>query len=406
MMEILSNSEAISHCTQLSQLIDQAVEKNGGYLPFSQYMHLALYTPHLGYYAAGSYKFGAAGDFITAPEISPFFGATIAQSFVPLLSYFKDHKKATSILEFGAGSGALAKSILEELLDKDIVLDEYLILEVSPDLQDRQRQLLEPLCKELRISTNLRWINQLPSSFTGIYLANEVIDAFPVELIVKRASGWYERGLSINPKPSSPSFSDHWKLVDGKKLNLQELPTYLQQIDNHLPLGYETEIHPQAHAWVLALASHLHEGIFLTIDYGFPEKEYYHPQRSQGTIIAHHHHHSIPDVFYLPGLCDLTSHVEWSTINRIATQVGFELIGYTSQAAFLLNAGITDLLMAKFQANNPVDYLPQANAISKLISEAEMGELFKAIAWCKSPNQDFLEFAHSLPGFTGKLRSL
>lgn len=408
-MDIKPSQEAYAHSRQLSNLIAKEVEKFGGAIPFSKYMDLALYSPGLGYYAAGALKLGPNGDFTTAPEISPWFGATIARAIEPSLKALQAQYGVSKILEFGAGTGALAKSILSQL-DKDTFkLDFYYILEVSPDLKERQKKLLEPLLHQLNSSTQVIWLDQIPEQFSGVMLANEVIDAFPIELIVKRADGWHL--LNVSKSKSTQKEAVHeieWQLEDGPSISLSDLPTELIELSDELPLGYQTEIHPQAQAWISSLAESLNEGIFLTFDYGFPAREYYHPQRSAGTLMAHFAHRAIPDPFYFPGLCDLTAHVEWTSLANSAAQSNLNCIGYQSQASFLLNAGIGDLLLENLDPRDPSSFLPHSNAVQKLLSEAEMGELFKAIAFKKvlNPSSEISKIFDDLPGFRGKLRAL
>ena len=405
-MDIKPSDEALVHSRQLSNLIDLEVEKLGGKMSFSHYMNLALYAPSLGYYAAGANKLGAAGDFVTAPELSPWFGATIVQTILPVLKHLSDSNLPSKILEFGAGSGALAKSILEQLSKEGVELDEYLILEVSPDLKDRQQEKLHQIIRELGISTKIIWLDTLPEQFDGVILANEVIDAFPIDLIVKREGGWHYVCIEKNQEISIAEHTPRWAFTDGPMVNLKDLPTHLQEHSESLPLGYQTEIHIQAQAWIKSLAQSLRNGIFLTFDYGFPASEYYHPQRNSGTVMAHYRHHAIPDPFLYPGLADITAHVEWTTLTETAIANSLKLIGYQSQAGYLLNAGIGDLLLANLDPRNPNDFLPHSNAVQKLLSEAEMGELFKAIAFMKTSDSALETICESLPGFTGKLRPL
>ena len=407
-MEILSNTEALSHCRQLSNLIDDLVKKSENGLLFSDYMNLVLYEPKLGYYTGGSIKFGSKGDFITAPEISPYFGASIAQTISPVIQHFRNGRHIAKILEFGAGSGALASSILLELQQLNTLPHVYQILEVSPDLQQRQQEHIHQFIKEHQIPVAIEWLTAMPVEFDGIILANEVIDAIPVDVIVKRSDAWYYRGITINPEASSPSFSDHWLWTDLKVVPAQELPAYLLEHADEFTDGYQTETHLRAQSWLSTIAKSLRQGLLITIDYGFPAKEYYHPQRSQGTLIAHHQHHSIDDLFYLPGLCDLTAHVQWSSLNQVAQTQGLELIAYLSQGAYLLDAGIGELLLANVDMHDPKQFLPQSNALQKLISDAEMGELFKVAAWSMNRLQDksLDELMNTLPGFRGRMRLL
>lgn len=404
-MDIKPSQEAYAHSLKLSNLITKEMDQFGGSIPFSRYMDLALYSPGLGYYAAGANKLGPAGDFTTAPEISPWFGATIARSIRPSLEALKQKYQVSQILEFGAGSGALAKSILEQFHRDSIELDTYYILDVSPDLKDRQKKLLLPFLESIQSKTQLIWLEQLPSNFTGVMLANEVIDAFPVELIVKRQTGWHYRHVT-----TSQTSTHHpiWDWTDGPLVPAAHLPNELLNVQDQLPIGYQTEIHPQAQAWISSVAHTLKEGVFLTFDYGFPGREYYHPQRSSGTLMAHFAHRATPDPFYLPGLCDLTAHVEWTTLAQTALAQGLECIGYQSQAAFLLNAGIGELLLENLDPREPSLFLPHSNAIQKLLSEAEMGELFKAIGFRKvvDENSELAQIFDQLPGFKGRLRVL
>jgi len=407
-MEILSNTEALSHCRQLSNLIDDLVKKSENGLLFSDYMNLVLYEPKLGYYTGGSIKFGSKGDFITAPEISPYFGASIAQTISPVIQHFRNGRHIAKILEFGAGSGALASSILLELQQLNTLPHVYQILEVSPDLQQRQQEHIHQFIKEHQIPVAIEWLTTMPVEFDGIILANEVIDAIPVDVIVKRSDAWYYRGITINPDACSPSFSDHWLWTDLKEVPTQELPRYLLEYADEFTEGYQTETHLRAQSWLSTIAKSMRQGLLITIDYGFPAKEYYHPQRSLGTLIAHHQHHSIDDLFYLPGLCDLTAHVQWSSLNQVAQAQGLELIAYLSQGAYLLDAGIGELLLANVDMHDPKQFLPQSNALQKLISEAEMGELFKVAAWSMNRLQDksLDELMNTLPGFRGRMRLL
>lgn len=405
-MDIKPSQEAIVHSRQLSNLIDSEVEQLGGKMSFSHYMNLALYAPTLGYYAAGAHKIGAAGDFITAPELSPWFGATISQTISPVLKHLKNKQFPSQILEFGAGSGALAKSILKQLSTENPLPDEYLILEVSPDLKNRQQTALQEFIRHHGIRTKLTWLDALPVNFSGVILANEVIDAFPVELIVKRSDGWHLVCIQKNSEISIAENTPRWVYVDGPLVEINQLPQYIQENSDEFPQGYQTEIHPQAQAWMKSIATCLENGIFLTFDYGFPASEYYHPQRSSGTVMAHYRHRAIPDPFYLPGLSDITAHVEWTTLTQTALSNNMSLIGYQSQAAYLLNAGIGELLLANLDPGNPQEFLPHSNAVQKLLSEAEMGELFKAIAFSKTNDQELASICESLPGFTGKQRPL
>jgi SAM-dependent MidA family methyltransferase len=355
-------------------------------------MEMALYTPGLGYYAAGKNKLGSKGDFTTAPEISPLFGATIVQTILPIIEHLQSLNEPIKILEFGAGTGALAESILTELQSQDIAVDSYSILDLSADLIERQQsRLAQPF-------PMVTWIDQLPKNFTGIILANEVLDAMPIELITYQNQGWIFKDVTLTKESTEGAISFRHCL--GKEVPQAILPECLNQ--QSFENGYTTEINLNAKAWTNSISEILDMGILLTIDYGFPEHEYYHQQRNQGTVMGHYAHHAIQDPFFYPGLCDLTAHVDWTSIANTGINADLSLLGFTSQASYLLDAGIGSLLMEKVDPSNSAEFMPHSNAIQKLLSEAEMGELFKVI--CFGKGVPFEE--GDLPGFRSRPRSL
>ena len=322
----------------------------GNWISFARYMELALHEPGLGYYAAGARKFGAGGDFVTAPELSPLFGRTLARQIAELL------EPGEAVLEFGAGSGVLAASILEEL---DCA---YFILETSAELKHRQQQ---------RLGHRVQWLDQLPKDFRGVMLANEVVDAMPVHALAWTGAGILERGVCANE--GQLAWSD--RPAAGPVL------AAAQAIEVEIPPGgrYESELALFARAWMRSLGRFLARGAILVIDYGFPQREYFHAQRSMGTLSCHYRHRVHGDPFYLPGLQDITAHVDFSALARAAGEAGLEPLGYASQAQFLINCGITELL-AREDPQDAKRYLPAAAAAQKLLSPAEMGELFKVLA--------------------------
>ena len=391
-MDINPSSEEASHSQTLARLIQKEIQAQNGQISFAKYMEMALYTPGLGYYAAGKNKFGSKGDFTTAPEISPLFGATIVQTLLPIIEYLQNLNQPVKILEFGAGTGALAEALLTELHRQNIEVDSYNILDLSVDLIERQKSRL---AESFPMVT---WINQLPKNFTGIILANEVLDAMPIELITYQNQRWVFKDVTLAKESTEDAIS--FRRCLGKEVSQAMLPEYLNQ--QSFENGYTTEINVNAKAWIKSISEILDAGILLIIDYGFPEHEYYHAQRNQGTVMGHYAHHAIQDPFFYPGLCDLTAHVDWTSIANTSINSGLSLLGFTSQASYLLDAGIGSLLIDKADPSNSAEFMPHSNAIQKLLSEAEMGELFKVICFGKD-----LPFEEGdLPGFRSRPRSL
>jgi SAM-dependent MidA family methyltransferase len=391
-MDITLTSLETEHSELLKAKIASQIASHGGWLPFSRYMETALYEPGMGYYSAGAHKLGVGGDFTTAPELSPLFGAAICSTLIPVLEGLQRKGLPAQILEFGAGTGKLATSIMTRLQDLGFTLDSYNIIEISPDLAQRQKKRIQKTVEELEIPTQCEWLSELPKNFSGVILANEVIDAIPCDIIIYRNGFWYSHGVAFENNKLT------WKTGSPVEQNLlcEALLT------GNFPEGYVTELHTPAIAWMRQVAKHLDSGLFLTFDYGFPESEYYHSQRIEGTLMAHHRHHAIQDPFYLPGLCDLTTHVEWSQIARAALAENADDVYLTNQAAYLLDAGIGDIALEIGDPSNPETFLPISNSLQKLLSEAEMGELFKAFAFSK--NLDELLPEHTLEDLPG-LRS-
>jgi SAM-dependent MidA family methyltransferase len=364
--------EARAHSDRVAGHIRENIAASGGWIGFARYMELALYAPGLGYYSAGAKKLGKAGDFVTAPEISPLFGQTLAQQVRQGLDAGLD-----AVLEVGAGSGALAATLLEELERSGKAPRSYLILELSADLRERSRDTLAARVPHLL--ERVAWLNVLPPAFSGIVIGNEVLDAMPAH-VVRVQDGRIEEG---GVAERGGRFDWSWRLASGELL---EAATALD-----LPEGFRTEIQLAARGFVRTLGAVLEKGLAIFIDYGFPAREYYHPQRSEGTLMCHYRHHAHADPFFLPGLQDITSHIDFSAIARAASEGGLDLAGYTSQAQFLVNCGITDV-MSRTPAEDAGKFLPLANQANRLMSPAEMGELFKVLALTKG-------FAAPLAGF-------
>jgi SAM-dependent MidA family methyltransferase len=367
------DKQAREHSAQVLRHICQQIEAHGGWIPFAVYMDLALYAPGLGYYMAGTSKFGAEGDFVTAPEMTPLFGQALAQQVAQILRI-----TGGEILELGAGSGALATDILEELGRLDVLPARYRILEPSPQLEKRQRQRLQALPEPVR--GRIEWCGDLPQRFTGVVIANEVLDAVPVHVVALREQGLFERGVGIRDG----------RLVWEERVATAALRAVAKDIS--VPLPYVSEIAPAVSEMVAELCNCMESGAVVLIDYGFPRAEYYHPQRSSGTLMCHYRHRVHDDPFFLPGLQDITSHVDFTSVARAGVGAGSRLAGYTGMAQFLLNCGITELL-ARTPATDPAAYLPQAAPVQKLLSPAEMGELFKVLVLSHGVDAQLLGFA-------------
>jgi SAM-dependent MidA family methyltransferase len=394
-MDITLTSLETEHSQLLSNKIASQITSEAGWMAFSRYMEIALYEPGMGYYSAGAHKLGAGGDFTTSPELSPLFGAAICSTLLPVLEGLQAKGLPTQILEFGAGTGKLAQSILTRLNGLGFSLDRYDLIEISPDLAQRQKELLDKTLADTGASTQCQWLSALPENYQGIILANEVIDAIPCDAIIFQNGFWYWHGVIFEDGKFA------WKA--GKSVEQNLLPESL--LGGNFSEGYVTELHTPANAWMHQVAKHLETGLFLTFDYGFPESEYYHPQRLEGTLMAHHRHHAIQDPFYLPGLCDLTTHVEWSQIARSALAENADDVYLSNQAGYLLDAGIGDIALEIGDPSNPETFLPISNALQKLLSEAEMGELFKVFAFSKNLNAILPGYAlEDLPGLRGRNR--
>lgn len=366
--------EAAQHSARLSQTIQDDITANDGWISFARYMELALYAPGLGYYTAGAHKFGEAGDFITAPELSPLFGQTLARQVTEIMAGSTPH-----ILELGAGSGKLAADMLGELERQGNLPDCYAILEISADLRERQQSLIQQRLPHL--FSRVQWLDALPDTFSGAIVANEVLDALPVHLVRWQDSAINEIGVS---------HTEQGFVWQERAISDPALLATAQQIS--VPDGYVSEICLAARGLIHSLANRLTRGAMLFIDYGFGKGEYYHPQRMTGTLMCHYRHHAHDDPFYLPGLQDITAHVNFTDIAECAVDAGLEFLGYTNQAFFLINNGIADLL----RDTSPDDlhaYLPLSAQLQKITSPAEMGELFKVIALGKSWTNPLSGFA-------------
>jgi SAM-dependent MidA family methyltransferase len=347
-----NQSDSVS--AALSGQIRAAIASAGGWLPFDRFMAMALYAPGLGYYANSSRKFGwmpaSGSDFVTAPELSPLFGRTLAVQVAQALQA----SATTEVFEFGAGSGALAEQVIAALDAAGQPLTRYTIMDLSGTLRARQAERLAPF------GDRVQWAQAWPEAMQGVVLGNEVLDAMPVQLLHFNGTAWQERGVVCAP--------------DGETFVFEDRPTSLRPpVGTPFLSGTVTEIHPQAEAFVRTLATHLKRGAAFFIDYGFPEAEYYHLQRHGGTLMCHRAHLSDDQPLVDVGEKDITAHVNFTGIALAGQDAGLNVLGYASQGRFLINCGITDLMQA-------ADLRERAMA-QKLVNEHEMGELFKVLAF-------------------------
>lgn len=351
---------ALAHSQSLVGHIRQIVADSGGWIDFARYMDLALYAPGLGYYTGGAHKLGLQGDFVTAPELTPLFSSTLARQFAELVAITDG-----DILELGAGTGRMAHDVLTALAQAGPLPRRYRILEVSADLRERQRVLLSTLPPAL--FARVEWLETLPEFIEGVVIANEVLDALPVHLVAWTGDGVAnERGIVVE--------DDGFAWAD-RPLAAPDLAARVASL--HIEPPYLSEVCTRAPALVRALAQRLRRGALLFIDYGFGQREYYHPQRRQGTLMCHYRHRAHDDPFHLPGLQDITAHVDFTAVALAGVEAGLELRGYVNQASFLVNLGITDLMRGDPASGA---FIHAAAGVQKLLSPAEMGELFKVLA--------------------------
>jgi SAM-dependent MidA family methyltransferase len=369
------DASAQQHCNQLLAYIQKQVQQQGGWISFADYMQMALYTPHLGYYSGDANKFGLGGDFVTAPEISPLFAQALANQVAPVLQ-----TTAGNVLELGAGTGKLAAGLLLRLAELEQLPQHYFILDVSANLRQRQQEYLQSMLP-VALYSRLQWLDALPETLTGVVVGNEVLDAIPVHVVEWRAGQWLERGIGFDQQ-----------LVWQTQL-LQDLSLVASIDTRQLPEGYITEVCPAAQGLIASLATMLVRGLVLMPDYGFAASEYYHPQRAQGTLMCHYQHYAHDDPLIYPGLQDITAHVDFTAMAEAALAHGLDCAGYTNQAQFLINCGILQLLQ-QVPPEESARYLPMVAAVQKLLSPAEMGELFKVVALSKGltlPLMGFLQ---------------
>ncbi|MDD3266243.1 MAG: SAM-dependent methyltransferase [Burkholderiales bacterium] len=360
---------------QLQNIIKKEIYDSNGNIPFSRYMELALYYPKIGYYSNPLFKFGAKGDFITAPLVSNLFGHMLATQMNEIFS-FGVH---ANVMEIGAGNGKLASDILIAMGD---IIDKYYILELSANLKSWQKETIEN--KVPQYLHKVIWLDALPSNFEGIIFANEVLDAQPCDLI--SFDNGIAHGVGVTIRDDKFAY-DTYKLNEISKEYVLDL-----NLDYH---DYLTEIHLQNKAFINSISHTLKRGALIFIDYGVGEKEYYHPHKVRGSLRGFFRQHVIDDVLMYPGLIDITTSVNWTNIALSGIQSGLELIGYTNQGSFLINCGLVDMLSNLKSTISDSQYLQISNQVNKLISQNEMGDLFKVCGFSKGISQsDWIGFSN------------
>jgi len=364
-----------AHSDKLSAHLQQRIAAAGGWMDFAEYMNLALYAPGLGYYSAGATKFGAAGDFVTAPEVSDLFAACMARAVLPVL-----RRGGQSVLEVGAGTGALAAGLLAGLERDGALPDRYLILEVSADLRERQRQTLQERAPEL--VSRVEWLDELPPPIDGVILANEVLDALPVSRF--RVYGEGEPVREMGVRADNDGF--HWADEAAPAPLRERVAAIEATLGSTLSIPFKSEVCLSLPAFVGSLAESLNEGVMLFIDYGLPRRELYAPERNEGTLICHYRHRAHADPFFLPGLQDITAWVDFTLLAESAAAAGLNVDAYMTQAQFLMAAGIEDEFQKVSETcSDAAMRLEFSRQVQMLMMPGEMGERFKLMWLGKGP---------------------
>lgn len=365
-----SEVAAANISAELWRRIQAEIVRHGGSIPFDAFMRMTLYEPGLGYYAAGAVKLGSGGDFVTAPEISSLFGICLARQVAQVL----EQLGGGDVLEFGAGSGRLAVDVLTELEKSGQLPNRYFIAELSADLRKRQRLLIEQTLPQL--AARVQWLEHLPVQppLRAVVLANEVLDAMPVKRIKKDGVHWLEMKVSV----SGERFG--WTAQQlAADSDLHKRVIRIESIVGELPSGYVTEVNCGLPGWMKMLADCLSAGAVFLIDYGYSRAEYYIPERRDGTLLCHFRHRAHADPFVNVGLQDMTASVDFTAVAETAQDGGFEIAGYLSQARFLLNLGITEVLRGMMRENE-TENLRLSQQMKRLVLPGEMGERFKVLA--------------------------
>ncbi|MEE9445773.1 MAG: SAM-dependent methyltransferase [Cocleimonas sp.] len=378
------SSDALQHSQKLVVRIREEIKSHQGAITFRRYMEMALYEPALGYYVAGTHKIGAEGDFVTAPEISPLFSQCIAEQCVEVLKEINRDTSTplrASILEFGAGSGAMATEVLRELEAQNTLPEHYYILDVSPDLKQRQKESFEKHIPHLL--PKIIWLSELPKDFSGVILGNEVLDAMPVDVFTQQNDTvfehhviWEEGELREQLRPASDTLS--------KQVLALKLP--------HEATPYTSEINPNLEAWFNSVSNCMKQGVILLVDYGYPQKEYYLADRNKGTLICHYQHLVNEAPLLYSGLQDITANVDFTAVAESADKADFQVAGFVSQVSFLSNAGLEKFFMQALD-KNPDDQYKLAQQVRTISLPSEMGERFKFIGLSKDYDKPLLGFS-------------
>lgn len=367
------NADAQAHSDRLLALVKAQVAAAGGAVPFSRYMELALYAPGLGYYSAGARKFGAEGDFVTSPELGPTFAECVAQCAALV---FEQLGGQADFLELGGGSGAFAEAALRRLQELNALPAQYLILEPSADLRERQLERLRDALPP-EVFARVRWLNGPPEQqWRGFLFANEVIDALPTPRFAVRGGEVFEEFVALD--------------ADGELASVEQpadamLHAAVRHVERDIGApfadGYRSELLPQLPYWIQAVGGLLVDGAMLFVDYGYPRREYYLPERSDGTLVCHYRHRAHGNPFHLPGLTDITAFVDFTALAEAGVGAGFDLAGYCAQASFLLNSGLAERLAVIEAIADPVERHRRTNEVKRLTLPGEMGERFQAMAF-------------------------
>jgi SAM-dependent MidA family methyltransferase len=398
------SADALTHSEKLVAVIRQEIEDCGGRISFKRYMEMALYEPALGYYIAGTHKIGAQGDFITAPEISPLYSRCIANQCAEIMQTGRSETIAPAypkgviknrlkvggcpstslrnhILELGAGSGIMAADILLELEKQQQLPEKYLILDLSPDLIQRQRQTLQTHVPHL--IERVEWLSHLPDNFKGVILGNEVLDAMPVDVFTQHGGTVYEHHVIWQDDRLCESLIPANEKLQQQVLSL-DIPSEATP--------YTSELNPNIEGWLKTLGASLEEGLILLVDYGYPRNEYYLAERNKGTLICHYQHLVNEAPLHYPGLQDITASVDFTAVAEAADSAGLKVAGFTSQAGFLTNSGLETQFMQALDSN-PDDQYKLAQQVRTLSLPSEMGERFKFIALTKNYDDDLIGFS-------------